>query len=90
MIFTLAPGLFVEPHSGSRLHGGRFDIGVSVLQSVPECVVARLRKPDVGLTLEGSDLCGQVRQLAGEVSGCFPIVSLSTHTVRVRAIGQEL
>jgi hypothetical protein len=56
---------------------------VGVLQAVSESVVALVGEPYVGLTLQGGELHSQVRKLSGEVLGGVPVVSRSTHAVRI-------
>jgi hypothetical protein len=61
---------------------------VSVLQAVPHRPLLRSRMPVVRLPLEGGELRGKVRQLAGEVLGSVPMISWSTHAIRIRTIGE--
>jgi hypothetical protein len=56
-------------------HSGRLYRRVSVLQAVPEHVVALVGEPGVCPSLKGGELCVQVRELSGEVLSGFPIVS---------------
>src|SRR3712207_4378625 len=78
----LAP-LF-EPHPTPRFYRSRLDRGMSVLQAVPECVVALVGEPGVGLTLEEGELRGQVRHLSGKDLGHVPMVAWSAHALRIR------
>jgi hypothetical protein len=56
---------------------------VGVLQAAPERIVAFVGELGVGLSLQGGELRGQVCQLSGEVLGGVPVVSRSTHAVRI-------
>ena len=80
---------FVEPHPPPRLHSGRLDRRVGILQPEPECVVVRVAEVGVGLSLEGGDLA----RYFGEVSGYVldgvgvvlgPRVWVLAHPLRIR------
>src|SRR5688500_12905644 len=75
----------VEPYPAPRLHSRRLDRCVGVLQAMPERSVLGRGEPVHGLSFEGSELCGQVCQLAGEVLGGVRVVAGSTHRDIVRA-----
>ena len=58
---------FVESHPAPRLHSGRLDRSVGILQPEPEGVVVRVAEVGVGLPLEGGDLMRNVGQVSGYV-----------------------
>ena len=80
---------FVEPHPPPRLHSGRLDRRVGILQPEPECVVVRVAEVGVGLPLEGGNLgrdfgqvLGYVLDGVGVVLG--PRVWVLAHPLRIR------